>query len=367
MQNIAIIFGGTAPESEVSVITGVLTTNSIDKEKFNAVPIFISKCGIWFTGEALKNPDNYKNLDIKKLQKVSFSLNDNYLYVIKNKKLKRLMPIYAVINCLHGERGEDGTIAGLFKCVNIPYASPDILASSVTMDKDITKYILGGLNISSLPHKTVFIDEKDEDIVLPFNFPVIVKPCLGGSSIGIGKASSVSELKEKLEYAFSFGKKVIIEPFIENFTEINCAVYKDDNGKIVVSECEQPVSKNEILSFNDKYVSGGRIFPARIEKSLSDKIKETAKRVYYSLDFKGVIRIDFMIIENKPVINEINSIPGSLAYYLFSESLDEFKKMLTKLVEYSVKEFKENKKYKREYESKILYGFQGKGAKHLIN
>ena len=364
MKSVAVFFGGRSVEHDISLITGVMTANSIERDKFNAIPIFVDKDGKWYTGESLLELDNYKNLDYKKLKRVTVINGDNTLYRIKGKKLVAIDNVFMAINCLHGEFGEDGCLSGVMKTCGIAFCSPDILPSSVSMDKNFTKLVMKGLNIPTVKGELVKDFEKIDLLIEKLGFPMIVKPNLLGSSIGVRRVDDKEQLIDAINYALRYGENAIVEKCLTDLIEINCAVYRDGQD-LVVSECEKPIMKGEFLTFNDKYKSGKRVFPADIDKSLSDKIKDITKKVYQSLGFSGVIRIDYFICDNKVFLNEINSVPGSLSYYLFGDTLKSFSKMLTNLILQGEKEYLQNCSFIREYKSGILSGFGSKGSKRL--
>ncbi len=339
MKNIAVIFGGISVEHDVSVITGVLTLNCFKNIGYNAIPIYIDGEGVFYTSEILKDIESYKALNKKKLKRVTFFGGDNTLYEIKGKKHKSLGAISVAINCTHGEYGEDGSIFGLLKLSKIPLASPSLLGASVSMDKYATKLLLKGIGVKFLP---CVLYKNQQDILFAeknLSYPIIVKPSKLGSSIGIKKAKNKEELLEAVNHALKFGSKIILEKCLENFIEINCAVYKNSKGEIVCSPLERPYFKGEILSFDDKYTSGEREFPANLEKGLTQKIKKISKKVYEELDFTGIIRIDFMVKDKTVYLNEINSVPGSLSYYLFSETFTDFAKILKENILLAEKNF----------------------------
>ncbi len=365
MKNIAVFFGGQSVEHDISVITGVMTINCIDKDKFSVLPIYITNDGEWRTGESLFDIDEFKDIDLKKLKKVTIIGGDNALYQVKGKKLKQIDKIYCAINCLHGRRGEDGALAGLLSMSNIPLASPNMLSSSVSMDKSFTKLILKAINVKTLKSVTVTSKAQVNEVLKKLDFPVLVKPTFLGSSIGITKAEDKETLIYGIQNALKYGESAIIEPFLSSVTEINCAVYRDDKGIINLSECEKPISRADILSFKDKYQEGKREFPANIEIKYSKKIKETAKKIYEWLGFDGVIRIDFFIYDGEVLVNEINSVPGSLSYYLFGDTKKSFMNMLTSLIMSAERKYLKDLNFVREYNSGILTSFGSKGAKHL--
>lgn len=362
MKSIAVFFGGVSVEHDVSVITGVLTCNSLDKS-LNVVPVYVAKTGEWFTGKELFDPDNFTNLDYKKLTRVTFVFGSNKLYAVRGKKIKELCSVSSVINCMHGERGEDGSLSGVVKMCNVANASADVYPSALAMDKLLTKRAVKGI-ANVLPFVCVESVKEAEEKCLPFDFPVIVKPVLGGSSIGVKTAENKEELTRAVGFALRFGKRVMIEPCLNDFTEINCAAYKTAEG-IKVSECEMPVRRTDFLTFADKYESGKRIFPADIPKKLSNKIKRITENVYRTFAFTGVIRIDFFLKNGKIYLNEINSVPGSLAYYLFSETTKGFTDMLNELLEVARINFAEDNTIKKSYDSGILHGVGSKSAKRL--
>lgn len=363
MKNIAVFFGGTTVEHDVSVITGVLTLNSLSATKYNSVPVYIHTDGLWYTGESLKDLDDYANLNIKKLQQVTVVAGKDFLYaVIKGKKLKSICNLSAAINCLHGERGEDGCLAGLLAMCAIPLASPSILPSAISIDKCFTKTVMKGLKIKTLPYVTLTPNDDIKKVTEKFNFPIIIKPAYLGSSVGIHTAENKNELASGVADAFRFGEKVIIEPKISDYKEINCACYFDGR-KVIVSECEQPIGKGDYLSFEDKYTQGKRVFPADISKDLSDRIKTITEKVYLALNFNGVIRIDYFVKGEEVLLNEINSVPGSLAFYLFSDTLKGFSEMLDKMISESQSRFARSTTQSRKFSSGILSFGGSKGAK----
>lgn len=366
MKNIAVFFGGQSVEHDISVITGVMTVNSLDKQKYIGVPIFVSQDGLWYTGKDLLDLDNYKNLNYKKLDRVSILNGENALYAVKGKRLKKITEIAVAINCLHGERGEDGSLAGLLNMCGIPLASPPQAPSAICIDKSLTKTVLGALKVKTLDGIAVDGTEDLEQIKNLLTYPVIVKPNRLGSSIGVSKVKIKEELFSAVTYALKFGQKALIEPCLENFIEINCAVYQTENGEINVSECERPIGRTQILSFDDKYESGKRVFPADIDKKLSDKIKKITEKIYRRLNFKGVIRIDFFILNGQVYVNEINTVPGSLAYYLFSDTLKGFTVMLNQLICVTEQDFAKDSSVQKTYNSGILKMSGGKGNKTLV-
>ena len=367
MKNIAVFFGGNSVEHDVSVITGVLTANSLNKQKYVAVPVYVHTDGLWYTGESLLDIDNYKNLKLEKLERITLLAGGGMLYkVIKGKKLKPFCKIAVAINCMHGERGEDGSLAGLLNMCEVALASPPLMSSAVSMDKCFTKTAMKGLKVKTLPSVTVYSDEDLSIVKSKLKYPLIVKPACSGSSIGIAKATDDDSLVNAINYALRFGDKAIVEPQLKGHLEINCSAYRVGE-KIIVSECEKPIGKGEFLTFDDKYTGGKRVFPADIDKSLSDRIKAITEKVYLGLDFYGIIRIDYFVVGGEIYLNEINSVPGSLAFYLFCNTLKEFSTLLDSILEDAEKRYVKSSTVKRKYHSGILMQGGTKGAKRKTN
>lgn len=346
MLNVMVLFGSKSVEHDISIITGVLSVNTMDGI-FNVIPVYISKNGEWLTDKRFKSLYFFKKGDYKKCKKVTFLCGSNLMYEVKRGKLKNPIKIDCALNCTHGVNGEDGMISALCQSYNVPIASPDAFCSSFAMDKERTKIVLKGLGIKYLPYVSLTKREYSDKVDLiqkikPLNFPVIVKPASLGSSIGITLAKTEKELSESLKKAFKYDDKVIIEKALSSFTEINCALYYDGQ-KTMVSECEKCENNSKMLSFSDKYErSIPREFPAKIDKILSDKIKKISKKIYEACRFRGIIRIDYLIDKEQVFVNEINTVPGSLGYYLFCDTFSDFSLLLEKMCLNAIKEQKEN-------------------------
>lgn len=342
--NIAVIFGGESCEHDVSIITGVQLIKNIDEYLYNIIPIYIKKNGVWITGQGLKDVDNFPN-NLGKVREVSFISGDDYLYIKKCRGYKRYCKIDIAFVCMHGQRGEDGSVSGILEHSHIPYSSSSILASSVSMDKVVFKYILKGLNIDCVEGIEINTEEfcKDSDKVINriidnFKFPIIIKPSRQGSSIGIKICKSKSDLYDCLKYSFMYDNRLLVEKFIEIKKEVNIAVFRDKDC-LVFSKTEEPIYHNEILDFNDKYLknSGGfetikRISPANISEEITELVKKIAEKIYVAIDMFGIVRFDFLIDKNDVLyVNEVNSIPGSMANYLFGDEL-KYSKLIDRII-----------------------------------
>ncbi len=371
MKKIIVIFGGISPEHDVSIITGCLAVNSLDKSKFQPVPVYVNKKGEWFTGEKLKNLGFYKEYSEKKLTRVTLSAGENVLHAYAGNK--PLFSVAGAINCMHGGSGENGTIGALFELCNIPCATTDTFTAKMAMDKTLTKIVLKNSDVEVVPYKKIMRNEfyKDSEkavyeIAEGLGLPVIVKPASTGSSIGISVAKSYEELQKSLIYALRFDEKAIVEKYIEDFTEVNCAAYLKD-GNVQVSELEKPVFSHPILTFEDKY-SGGkggykkREFPAKVSDRIREKVREITGKVYTEFGFSSIVRMDYIVKGETVYLNEINTVPGSLAYYLFYDKISGLTDLLTDLLEEAFKKSLSKKGSISEFDSDIL-SFKGVALK----
>lgn len=365
MKNVAVFFGGISVEHDVSVITGVMTLNSIDKTKFNPIPVYVNNEG-YFTGDKLFGIDDFSDLNLKDLDKVTFVNGSPILYKVKKeKKLKPIGEISVAINAMHGGLGEEGGIIGVLKSCNVAVVSPDLLASSVCMDKGATKVFLKGLGIKTVQGVCTDSLERALSCVKKIGYPVMVKPYKLGSSIGVKKVDGVEELKSAFYGALRYGDKVIVEECLTDFIEINCACYKNGKGELNVSQCERPIGKEEILTFSDKYLDGEREFPADLPLEVSEKIRKTTKNVYSALSMTGSVRMDYFYKDKEVYLNEINTVPGSLAYYLFSDTLKGFSDILTEQITLAEENFAKDSSMIKKFNSTILKSCGNKCSKHL--
>lgn len=361
MENVAVIFGGRSVEHEVSVITGMQVIENMDKTKYNPVPIYITKEGKFLSGEVLKNFKVYKEGNFKDATEVFFkgyAKDFNLYHEVKNhgglfKKeytsLELFEKIDIIFPALHGTFGEDGSIQGLFELMTVPYVGCGVVSASVGMDKVIMKKVFEAEDIPVVKYKYFYKDElKNLQNVLEkckeLGYPLFVKPANLGSSIGISRATDTLSLTKALEVAANYDRKIIVESAVVNPREINCAVigYEDN---LMTSACEEPITAEEFLKFEDKYVSGAKgekssqkhqnkNLPADLSDEVREKIKNLAKKSFKALDCAGVARIDFLLDEDENVyVNEINTLPGSIAFYLFEVNGLKISKLITKLIE----------------------------------
>ncbi|MEG0834552.1 MAG: D-alanine--D-alanine ligase family protein [Christensenellaceae bacterium] len=385
-KNMAVFFGGRSVEHDVSIITGSQIIENADKEKYNVFPVYIARSGEWFCGEQLKDVGYYKKFDAndKGLTKV-------YIEPHPTKELKYATKfgtkVYSEIDvavlAMHGLHGEDGTLQGLFELADIPYTSAGVTGSAVGMDKIVMKcaFCGAGLPVVDGVHFERGAFLKDADAVVSkteqkIGYPVFVKPANLGSSIGISKAANAQELKKALEVAFYYDRRVLVEKAITNLIEINSAVmgYGQD---ITVSLLEQPVTWKEFLTFEEKYLrsegaskgmkSLSRQVPAPIEKAQTDAIIEMSKTIFTTLDLKGVVRIDYIIDKdtNQIYVNEVNTIPGSWAYYLYEPMGISFRQLIDACAEAAVLQMQDKKQNSYAFDSDILDKMKRGGLKGI--
>src|SRR5665647_307163 len=377
---LGVFMGGRSVEHEISIVTALQAINAFDKEKYEVVPVYIAKTGEMYTGDALLDIDNYR--DLKKLvitatRVVPVSEGDEILLmkyppvkIFGNNEVNRIQIAFPIV---HGTNVEDGTLQGFFELYNIPYVGCDVMSSAIGMDKVIMKKVLKDEGISIVDYQYFYFRDwrKNSETLIQsieekIGYPVIIKPANLGSSVGISKASNRADLEESVELAGKFAMKIIVERAITNLREINCSVIGDViNAQ--ASVCEEPVGNDEILSYNDKYVSNSkgsskgmsstkRKLPADLSLEQSGQIRQMAIDTFQVLGCSGVSRIDFLMdyIEGKIYVNEINTIPGSLSFYLWEATDKPFTKMLDELIEGAFKRKRERANLMFTYTENIL-------------
>lgn len=381
---IGVIFGGKTVEHEISIITANQAITSLNKDKYDIVPIYISKKGKMYTGNALLELSEFRDLEKleKKCEEIVLVNNDSKANIlrVKNKMFANnvIDTIDIAFPIMHGTNGEDGSIQGFLEILGIPYIGPDVLASSIGMDKIMMRRILKEQKISSLDYVAFYSLDyiKDEqkyinEIEAEIGYPVIVKAGNLGSSVGIKKAKNNSELMEAIELAMEFTDRIMVEKAIENLKEVNCSVM-GDMINASASICEEPVGSDEILSYTDKYVGNSktkcagtkskgmatlaRKVPADISEEQKNIIQETAIKTFKLLGCNGVSRIDFMIDldDGSIYVNEINTIPGALSFYLWEATSKTFEKELDELVDLAFKRDRERQNRIYSYDKNIL-------------
>ena len=385
-----MLFGGKSVEHEVSVISAVQAMQNINKDKYAVYPVYITKKNELYWGESLENMEEYKNIPalLAKSTKINIVTDGSKTYLMpqEHKLFSKAKPIACIdvaFPIVHGTNVEDGALQGFIKTLNLPFVGCDVLASAICMDKFAMKImlkeagfpVLDGIRFTSQDYK----NEKKviSDTENKFGYPVIVKPVNLGSSVGISKAENRQELEDALELAFRFADKILIEPAVVNLKEINCSVV-GDYSEAEASELEEPISADKILSYKDKYMDGGkktggskgmsslkRKIPAEIPEETAQEIKQIAVDAFKYLDCNGVARIDFLMDSKTGEfwINEFNTIPGSLAFYLWEPKGVKYSELLDRLISLAVKRQRNNEEITYSFDTNILSSASLGGSK----
>ncbi len=362
MRKVAVFFGGRSCENEISILTGVFLLNVLDKEKFSPLPVYVHTDGGLYTSPQMTDLNFFKKKKFGEMQRIFLDGGNAYALHSKKGRVKRLGKVDVALNCCHGGLGEGGGVSALVAWNDIPFASPDLTSSGVFMDKGTAKLFMRALNIPTVDYLRV--NEKDyekrgafllKSVQHRLKYPVVVKPARLGSSIGISLAKDEEELKEGLRQAFLLDDRVIVEKYLPDKQDVNCAAYAVD-GEIFVSEPEAAFGEG-IYSFEDKYLrqrdNCGTPFNAKaggryaLKGDLRDKIRAYTRSVYKRMNLQGVVRMDFLVSEGKAYLCEVNTVPGSLAYYLFCERIIDARNFFTSLIEDALQRGTEKKEIVR--------------------
>ncbi|MGN0818320.1 MAG: hypothetical protein ACI4L9_05055 [Candidatus Coproplasma sp.] len=330
--DVLVAFGGISNENEISIITGTMACNVLKKNGKSVLPVYISQSGQFYAADSLADIKSFTcgEPDAPEAE----ICNGGAIIFSKRGKIKRRVSVGCALNCCHGGAGEGGGLSGLFAMRNIPCASAGVAESAVFMDKYLTKIVLKGLGVTCAPY--VYLRDIAGATEKVASFPAIVKPCKLGSSIGVVKVDDQTELLSALQAAFALDDGVIVEPYLSDRREINCAAYMA-GGKVEVSECEEAFSDGELLSYDDKYSgSGRRAFPADLPREQSENIKAQTAHVYSALNMRGIVRFDYIISKDKTYLSEVNTVPGSLSYYLLSSGFSSFYGVLEKVISQAI-------------------------------
>ncbi|MBR1824511.1 MAG: D-alanine--D-alanine ligase [Ruminococcus sp.] len=397
--NLAVLFGGRSVEHEVSVISAVQAMASLNKEKYNIIPVYMTKKSEFYTSEKMLDINSFKDIPalLAESTECVFVRSEGKVQLVRQKMKKfgsnLISDIDVAFPIVHGTNVEDGALQGYLQTLDLPYVGCDVLASAVGMDKYVMKILLKEAGFPVLDccrFSSYEIDDMDgmiAQVEAKFGYPVIVKPINLGSSVGISKAKDRDGLINSIEEAFQFADRILVEPAVVQLKEINCSVV-GDSEEAEASVCEEPVqaSSDEILSYDQKYKgdggkngakSGGgskgmatlkRKIPAEITPEQDEFIRKTAVDAFRCLGCNGVTRIDFMIdmATDKVYINEINTIPGSLAFYLWEPKGLKYTDLLERLIQLALKRYRQSEKISYTFDTNILSmggSFGSKGSK----
>ena len=367
-------------EHEISVISALQAINAFDADKYSVIPIYITKQGKWTTGEALLDIKNYKDLKNleSKVEEVYMRpvYGDYNLYRVNlkgglfSKKDPVVSELHIAFPILHGSHGEDGMFQGVLETIGIPFVGCDTLSSANGMDKITMKMILRESGIPVVDF--VWFNDRDwlasrevidKRIEEELGYPVIVKPANLGSSVGISKAADRKSLDAAIETAIKFSSRIIVEHMVVDMMEINCSVLGDSDHR-ESSVCEEPIKHKDFLTYEEKYGSGSKAgmqasqkkIPAELPAETTAKIQQLASDTFKVLACNGVSRIDFMIDKetDEVYVNEINTIPGSLSFYLWEESGISFKDLIDKLISLALKRKRDIDRKTYSYDTNIF-------------
>lgn len=377
---LGVLLGGRSVEHEISVISALQVIHAIDRERYEVVPVYLAKEGPWYTGAALLDIENYKDLQALKqrcIQVVPTGKDCRLLLLRETPSLLRkniVAKIDVALPVTHGTHGEDGCLQGLLQLYDVPYVGCDVTASALGMDKVRFKEIGQQRQLPLVDYywfaaKTWYTDDAAvaRDIGERIGFPLIVKPANLGSSIGVTVVKQNEALDDAVSLAASFAERIIVEKLVANLQEINCAVLGDQD-ECQPSVCEEPLLSSEFLSFTDKYQSkgsnggskgmqsAGRRIPADIDPELSGRVQHLAMQTFQAIGANGVARIDCLVnrVSGEVYVNEINTIPGSLSFYLWEPSGISFDQLINRLVALALQRGREQARLMRSNPHNIL-------------
>lgn len=382
---VGVIFGGRSVEHDVSVVTAHQIMRAFDRDLYEVVPIYISRDGRWFSGEPLFDLKNFGDeiVSLNGVQSVILSPSVQHHGLILNPLAGRfskseVQRLDVAFPAIHGTHGEDGTLQGLLELADIPYVGCKTLASAVANDKIMTKAVLRQHHIPVVNDmsfsRAEWLDHPAAIVARIKDYPglpAFVKPATTGSSIGIGRAGDETMLRSAIEIAAHFDRRILVESAISGHVEINCSVM-GNGDHIQASVLEQPISWDEFLTYEEKYLRGSegmksaeRIIPAPLNEKLTERIQQYAIDAFRAIDGYGIARIDFLVKPDEDVVflNEINTLPGSLAFYLWQESGLSMSDLVQKLVSLARDAHAEKRANSYDYRTDLINLAQMRGLK----
>jgi D-alanine-D-alanine ligase len=370
---VGVAFGGRSVEHDVSILTGLQALGALE-ERHSPMPIYIARSGRWFTGDALRELSVYQQDPPSRgagggdpdAEEVNFDLHNGRLLrassggstLLRSRRSPEPVELDVVVLATHGTQGEDGCLQGALELARIPYVGPPVGAAAAAMDKITTKAILAQAGLPALDHLALRRADWESDRAgalaragAAFEFPVYVKPASLGSSVGVSRCATETELSDALELGFELDRACLVEPAVEGGMEVNCAVIGRPGVAPRASLCEQPVAAESFLSFEDKYMGGAknegmkgaqRLIPAPLSDALTAEVKELAKRAFTAFSCTGVTRVDFLVDASERVwVNELNTIPGSFSFYLWEPAGLPFSDLMDELIDLALNDHRE--------------------------
>ncbi len=390
---LGVIFGSRSCEREVAIISAVQLMNAVDTEKYEVIPVYIDEKGVWYTGSALRKIETFQHFspDTAGVEQVSLDMTAGSGALMADRPGKGLFGhptrvlvarLQVCVIVMHGLHGEDGTLQGMLELADLPYTSTGVAGSAIGMDKIMMKQFFKGADLPVLPgtwYTRSGWEKRREEILIDveekLGYPVFVKPANLGSSIGVSRADNRESLTDALDLAFDYDRRVLVEKGLDKPLELNCSVlgYDDD---VQASPIEMPVlsAGDNMLDFSEKYLRNGgskgmaslqRLLPAPIEDSLRDEIQQLSCKIFRMLDCKGVVRIDYMFdrASEKLFITEINTIPGSLAFYLWENAGVKYKQLIDRMVQCALRAHEDKNMCNYAFTSNILSSVKLGGTK----
>lgn len=396
---VGVIFGGESVEHEVSIISAVQAINKMDNEKYEIIPIYITKEGEWYTGEVLKEIETFQDMALlKRYTKnvVLYRKDDRFILQAKTGLRREVGEIDIAFPIVHGTNVEDGVLQGYLQAIDIPFVGGTVYASVVGQDKIFMKQIFASENVPICNYVWFYDNEYQENseavmekVTSKLKFPMIVKPATLGSSVGIHTAKDREELKDAIDDAVSYDQKIVVEELVQNLMEVNISVLGNYEQQ-QVSAIEQVLSAKDFLTYEEKYLGSGktkgvkgikmpvktprkgskgmasasRVIPAPLPEGMKEEIETIAVNAFKALGSSGCVRIDFLVDEKneKVYINEVNNIPGSLAFYLWEPTGKSYSSLLDDMINLGVKDFKKRNSKTHSFETNILKGFSSFGG-----
>jgi D-alanine-D-alanine ligase len=361
---VGVAFGGRSVEHDVSIITGLQALGVLE-ERYSPVPIYIARSGRWYTGDALRELSVYQqDGGDPDAQEIHLDLHNGRLLraaaggLLRSRRSPEPIELDVVVLATHGTQGEDGCLQGALELARLPYVGPPVGAAAAAMDKVTTKAILAQAGLPALEHVALRREQWDVDRTgvlararASFDLPLYAKPASLGSSVGVSRCGSDAELADALELGFELDRVCLVEPAVEGGIEVNCAVIGRPGAAPRASVCEQPVAAESFLSFEDKYMSGGksegmkgarRLIPAPLPDALTAQVKELAERAFTAFGCAGVTRVDFLVDADRQVyVNELNTIPGSFSFYLWEPAGLPFAELMDDLIDLALAHHRE--------------------------
>ncbi|NLG82640.1 MAG: D-alanine--D-alanine ligase [Bacilli bacterium] len=371
--NVGVLFGGKSVEHEVSIISAIQMMENMNKLKYQPIPIYLSKDNTFYYHEDMVDIEFFKNMEnLKKAKRVLIYPNQNKreLLMLAKNKLKKITDLDLIFLVVHGALCEDGTLSSFCELLNIPYVGSAVLPSALNQNKWKFKTLLKEYQVPLVPYFGFYEYEfyQDEKRIISecekLGMPLIVKPATLGSSVGIKKCANKDELIEAIISSLQYDTEVIVEPVVQNLMELNCSVLGKP-GDYQTSEIERVIQFDDILSYADKYLrskaskgieSTCRELPAQISPELKKQIAEISLKAAEILGISGVVRIDYLYdqVDDKLYLNEINTIPGSLAFYLWKAKGMSYSELIDKLIEIAFDNYRVKNSKIYSYDTNIL-------------